>query len=79
MFTNVQIDFGFVIAALVPMIVVLITTENNLGTCWRVCLALGAIPPVSLLWLRIKLKDPVEFERESMKHVKKTPWLLIIK
>jgi MFS family permease len=30
MFTNVQIDFGFVVAALVPMIVVLITTENHL-------------------------------------------------
>ncbi|MCJ1411383.1 hypothetical protein MMC19_005472 [Ptychographa xylographoides] len=78
MFTNVQIDLGFVVAALVPMIVVLITTERNLGTAWRVCLGLGVIPPLSLLWLRIKLQEPEEFKRESMRNTK-TPWWLVIK
>jgi MFS family permease len=78
MFTNFQIDFGFVVAALVPMIVVLITTENHLETAWRVCLGLGCIPPLSLLYLRIKLDDPEEFKRESMKNVR-TPWWLVIK
>ncbi|KAK1822374.1 glycerophosphoinositol permease [Friedmanniomyces endolithicus] len=52
MFTNVQIDFGFVVAALVPMIVVLITTEQHLHTAWRVCLGIGIIPPfISTIWL----------------------------
>ncbi|KAK1046732.1 glycerophosphoinositol permease [Friedmanniomyces endolithicus] len=49
MFTNVQIDFGFVAAALVPMIVVLITTEQHLHTAWRVCLGIGIIPPCTIL------------------------------
>ena len=62
------------------MILVLITGElpSQLNTAWRVGLGLGAIPPLSLLWLRIKLKEPEEFNRETMKHVR-TPWSLVLK
>ena len=58
--TNFAIDMGFVISALVPMIIVLATGENHLRAAWRICLGLGVIPPLSLLWLRIKLKEPEE-------------------
>lgn len=80
MFTDFQIDFGFVVSALVAMILVLITGEepSQLNTAWRVGLGLGAIPPLSLLYLRVKLKEPEEFNRETMKHTR-TPWLLVIK
>ncbi|KAK4987967.1 glycerophosphoinositol permease [Elasticomyces elasticus] len=78
LFTNVQIDLGFVVAAIVPMIVVLITTESHLRAAWRICLGLGVIPPLSLLWLRIKLKEPEAFRRETMAKTK-TPWLLVVK
>ncbi|KKK24828.1 hypothetical protein AOCH_000255 [Aspergillus ochraceoroseus] len=63
-FTNLQIDFGFVVAAFVPMILVLIFTENHLRAAWRVALGLGVIPPLSLLYLRLRLKEPEEFNRE---------------
>ncbi|KAF2097716.1 phospholipid transporter [Rhizodiscina lignyota] len=78
LFTNVQIDFGFVVAAFVPMIVVLATSESHLRAAWRICLGLGVIPPLSLLYLRIKLQEPESFKRESMSHTK-TPWWLVIK
>jgi len=78
LFTNVQIDFGFVVAAIVPMIVVLITTEKHLRVAWRICLGLGVIPPLSLLYLRLKLQEPESYKRETMKNTK-TPWLLVIK
>ena len=78
MFTNVQIDAGFVVSAFVPMVVVLATTENHLRAAWRICLALGVIPPLSLLYLRIKLQEPEEFKRESLKDTR-TPWWLVIK
>ncbi|KAK8217485.1 glycerophosphoinositol permease [Zalaria obscura] len=78
MFTNVQIDFGFVVAAIVPMIVVLATTENHLRAAWRICLGLGVIPPLSLMYIRLKLKEPESYRRETMAHTK-TPWLLVIK
>lgn len=50
--TDFQIDLGFVVSAFVPMLVVLATGENHLRAAWRICLALGAIPPLSLLYLR---------------------------
>ncbi|KAK3059635.1 hypothetical protein LTS18_010382, partial [Coniosporium uncinatum] len=72
------IDSGFVVAAIVPMIVVMITGENHLRTAWRVCLGLGVIPPLSLLYLRTKLDEPEAYKRGTMKHAK-TPWWLVIK
>jgi len=78
MFTNVQIDLGFVVAALVAMIVVLATGENHLRAAWRICLGLGVLPPLSLLYLRIKLQEPEAYKRESMANTR-TPWLLVIK
>ncbi|CAI7644490.1 unnamed protein product [Penicillium glandicola] len=76
MFTNFQIDFGFVVAALVAMILVLIFTEKHLHACWRVALGLGVVPPLSLMYLRLKMNEPEEFTRERMH---KFPILLIIK
>ncbi|KEF63503.1 uncharacterized protein A1O9_01481 [Exophiala aquamarina CBS 119918] len=75
-FTNLSIDVGFVVAALVPMILVLIFTENHLRAVWRVALGLGIIPPLSLLWLRIKLQEPEEYHRNKMNHY---PYWLILK
>ncbi|KAJ6072954.1 hypothetical protein N7467_011039 [Penicillium canescens] len=76
MFTNFQIDAGFVIASLVSMILVLIFTEDHLRACWRVALGLGVIPPMSLMYLRLKMNEPEEFNRERMH---KFPIWLIIK
>ncbi|KAL9127256.1 MAG: hypothetical protein Q9175_007775 [Cornicularia normoerica] len=78
MFTNVQIDVGFVASSFVPMIVVLACTDNHLRAAWRICLGLGVIPPLSLIYLRLKLQEPEEFNRETMKNTR-TPWWLVIK
>ncbi|KFX94887.1 hypothetical protein V490_04108 [Pseudogymnoascus sp. VKM F-3557] len=78
MFTNVAIDWGFVIGAFVPYILVLIFKENHLRAAWRVALGLGVIPPITLLLMRLKLQEPEEFKRESMKHVK-IPYGIVLK
>ncbi|KAB8224171.1 major facilitator superfamily domain-containing protein [Aspergillus novoparasiticus] len=75
MFTNFQIDFAYVVSALVPMILVLICTENHLRLVWRIALGLGVIPPLSLFYLRLKLEEPEEFNRERMH--KFPVWLII--
>ena len=72
-----QIDLGFVMANLVPMILVLIFTDNHLRVVWRLALGLGVLPPLSLFYLRLKLQEPEEFKRESMKNTR-TPWWLVI-
>ncbi|KZM26915.1 glycerophosphoinositol permease [Ascochyta rabiei] len=76
LFTNVQIDLAFFISAIVATVVVVITGENHLRVAWRVCLGIGIIPPLSLLYLRLKLQEPEAFKRESLAKTQ-TPWLLI--
>lgn len=78
LFTNVQIDLAFFISAIVATVVVVITGENHLRAAWRICLGIGIIPPLSLLYLRLKLQEPEAFQRESLAKAK-TPWLLIVK
>ncbi|KAL2069597.1 hypothetical protein VTL71DRAFT_14276 [Oculimacula yallundae] len=78
LFTNVMIDWGFVIGAFVPYLLVVICTDQHLRAAWRISLGLGCLPPMVLLWLRIKLQEPEEFKKESMKHVK-IPYLLVLK
>jgi MFS family permease len=74
----VQIDLAFLISAIVATVVVLICGENHLRVAWRICLGIGILPPLSLLYLRLKLQEPEAFKRESMSKAK-TPWLLVIK
>ncbi|KAF2723115.1 MFS general substrate transporter [Polychaeton citri CBS 116435] len=76
LFTNCQIDFGFVIGVFVPMIVTLIA-PHNLGLVWRLSLGLGVIPPLSLIYLRLKLQEPESYSRESFKNTKLPYWLAI--
>ena len=78
MFTNVAIDWGFVIGAFVPYVLVLIFSEDHNRATWRVALGLGVVPPFTLLLMRLKLQEPEEFKRQSMKHVK-IPYGLVIK
>jgi MFS family permease len=80
LFTNVQIDLAFFISAIVATVVVVITGDSlhGLRIAWRVCLGIGIIPPLSLLYLRLKLQEPEAFKRESLAKAK-TPWLLVIK
>ncbi|OBT59742.1 hypothetical protein VE04_00232 [Pseudogymnoascus sp. 24MN13] len=78
MFTNVAIDWGFVIGAFVPYVLVLIFSENHLRATWRVALGLGVVPPMVLLLMRLKLQEPEQYKRESMKHVK-IPYGIVLK
>jgi MFS family permease len=63
LFTNVMIDWGFVIGAFVPYLLVVICTDQHLRAAWRICLGLGVLPPLILLFLRIKLQEPEEFKK----------------
>jgi hypothetical protein len=51
---------------------------GNLSLAWRLCLALGAIPPISLFFLRLKVSEPEPFKKEKMSF-KQTPWLLCVR
>jgi MFS family permease len=78
LFTNAMIDFGFVVSAFVPLVLLWIFGMNHLRAVWRVSLGLGVIPPLSIFYLRLKLTEPEEFKRETMRDTR-VPYLLVLK
>lgn len=73
-----MIDMGFVIAAFVPLVLLWIFGMNHLRAVWRISLGLGIVPPLSILYLRLKLKEPEQYKRETMRETK-TPYMLVLK
>ncbi|RCK65172.1 hypothetical protein Cantr_00898 [Candida viswanathii] len=55
-FTNACIDFGFVVAAFVPLVLLWIFSPNHLRAVWRLTIGLGVIPPLILFFLRLIVK-----------------------
>lgn len=73
--TNLMIDLGFVLGAFVPFVLTCIFSEERLNVVWRLSIALGVIVPSSLLYFRIKLKDPVAFRKNAVKFTQTPYWL----
>lgn len=78
-FTNSCIDAGFVISAFVPLVLLWIFSERHLTVIWRLTLALGAIPPLSLFFMRRNMKNSESYEKLNMKTVSHFPFLLTFK
>ncbi|KAI2628865.1 MFS general substrate transporter [Hypoxylon sp. NC1633] len=78
LFTNTMIDWGFVFGAFVPYVVAAAASNIYYGTIWRTSLGIGVVFPLVLFFLRLRLKEPEEFSRNSMKHAK-TPYLLALR
>jgi len=76
--TNSMIDFGFVIGAFIPLLLLWIFGENHLNAVWRGSLGLGTIPALAVLLWRLKMEEPSRYKRDSMKNVR-IPYLLIFK
>ncbi|CCE62873.1 hypothetical protein TPHA_0D02360 [Tetrapisispora phaffii CBS 4417] len=76
-FTNFMIDFGFVIAAFVPLVLVWICGEKHLTPVWRITIGLGAIPPFSLFFMRLKYKESERFNKSKFQS--HPPYWLVIK
>ncbi|ERS99616.1 uncharacterized protein SPSK_09037 [Sporothrix schenckii 1099-18] len=75
--TDFAIDFGFVVAGIVALIV-LAAYHQNLGDgVWRVCFGLGFILPVTLVFFRLSRFQSTQYRKHAMK--KDIPYLLVIK
>ncbi|AGO12671.1 AaceriADR197Wp [[Ashbya] aceris (nom. inval.)] len=75
-FTNTMIDLGFVVATIVP-VVLLVAGIKSLTVVWRLTLGLGALPPLSLFYLRTQFKESEEFAKTRFR--KKVPYGLVAK
>ncbi|WVQ96859.1 hypothetical protein IAU59_003966 [Kwoniella sp. CBS 9459] len=75
--TNSMIDLAFVIANFTCLVCLWIFGMNHLNAVWRVTLGLGVIPPMFLLYFRLKMKEPEAYAKNSMKHTTIPYWLII--
>ncbi|PSR89003.1 hypothetical protein PHLCEN_2v4965 [Hermanssonia centrifuga] len=76
--TNSMIDFGFVVAAFVPLVLFWIFGENHLRAVFRLSLGLGMIPALAVFIWRLKMDEPAHFKKNSMARAP-TPYLLILR
>ena len=79
--SDTSTSLGFVFGALVPLLVLLCfhAEVRHYEAAWRVSLALGAIPPLSIFWFRYKMAVSSTYRKNSMKKQNVPYWLAIKK
>lgn len=75
--TCCAIDFGFVVAAFVPLVCLWIFGMNHLTAVWRLTLGLGVIPPLVLFFFRLGMAELEAFKKFNMKKATFPIWLCI--
>ncbi|KAI9275823.1 major facilitator superfamily domain-containing protein [Phascolomyces articulosus] len=74
--TNFVIDLGYVVSAIV-VVILLAIFKDNLEPVWRLSLGLGIIPPLSVLYFRLKMADSKRYQQGALQ--KQVPYWLIFK
>lgn len=75
--TNSAIDVAFILAPFVALILLWICGTNHLEPVWRLALGLGAIPPLSLLFFRTRMREPDSFQNAAIK--RNLPWGILVR
>ncbi|KAF2162655.1 hypothetical protein M409DRAFT_68955 [Zasmidium cellare ATCC 36951] len=75
--TDFAIDFGFVIAGCVALIVLAAYNYKTSDGIWRICFGLGFVLPIALFFFRIRMIESTQYRKHAMK--KKIPYWLVIK
>ena len=52
---------------------------DHLRAVWRISLGLGAIPPLTVFYFRLKMQDGERYARDGMRHAPIPYWLVIKK
>lgn len=75
--TDFSIDFGFVMAGVIALIVLEAYNEKISQGVWRVCFGLGFVLPLGLLFFRLRLINSTQYRKHAIK--KNIPYWLVIK
>lgn len=68
---------GFVVATIVPVILLAICGEGALEVVWRLSIGLGLLLPLNVLYFRLKMLNSEMYQKEAL--TRKVPYLLIFK
>lgn len=61
--TILSIDLGFVLASLVPMVLLLITKDQHYELIWRLSVGAGAIIPLSIFYYRLMMRTSSTYKK----------------
>ena len=50
---------------------------DHLRAVWRISLGLGAVPPLTVFYFRLKMKEGDRYAKDGMRHVRIPYWLVI--
>jgi len=75
--TDFAIDFGFVIAGIVALIVLAAYNNQASVGVWRICFGLGIVLPCTLFFFRIRMIESSQYRKHAIK--KSMPYGLILK
>lgn len=76
---DLSATFGFIFGSLVPLLLILCFHQNvaNYHKVWRISLALGLIPPLSIFWFRYKMAVSTAYRKSAAKKQRIPYWLII--
>lgn len=81
MIADLSASLGFAFGALVPLLLLLCFHQrvSNYDKVWRVALAMGAIPPLSIFWFRYRMAVSSAYRKSSMRKQRVPYWLALKK
>lgn len=73
---DLSATLGFVFGGLVPLLLILCfhKNERHYNIVWRLSLALGAIPPLSIFWFRYKMATSTAYKKSAAKKQRIPYW-----
>ncbi|KAF5621985.1 metabolite transport GIT1 [Fusarium sp. NRRL 52700] len=80
MVADLSAGLGYTFGALVPLLLLLCVHQrtDRYETVWRVAFALGAVPPLSIFWFRLRMRVSTAYRNSALRK-QRTPYVLIFK
>ncbi|KAM0548799.1 hypothetical protein ACHAPJ_009796 [Fusarium lateritium] len=75
--TDFSIDFGFVVAGIVALIVLAAYNQHVSNGVWRINFGLGFVLPVALLFFRLRQFNSTQYRKHAIKN--DIPYMLVFK
>lgn len=73
----INFSVGFVVATIVPVILLAICGEGALEVVWRLSIGLGLLLPLNVLYFRLKMLNSEMYQKEAL--TRNVPYFLIFK
>ncbi|KAL2207054.1 inorganic phosphate transporter [Sarocladium strictum] len=79
MLADLSASLGYVWAGLVPLLLLLCVNkrEDKYEIVWRTAFALGAVPPLGIVWFRLRMAVATAYRKSSMRKQRVPYWLAL--